>query len=132
MRSHHPAPLILTIVAGFVRPWPAAGAEKHIGITRIFSDMYFNQEGGDLLGTEIFIVYGGRETGYVAFVQESDGEPGPPMIVPVEANGDKASFTVPAPSLPGVPIPGGSQRRDSTARAPRLSKAAGQKRKRST
>ncbi len=71
-------------------------AEKKIRVTGIYSDLYFNQEGGDLLGHEIFIVY--TSGGYVAFVQESLGEPGMPGVVPVQVHGDTLSFNVPDPS----------------------------------
>ncbi|WBL78815.1 hypothetical protein I3J27_38805 [Bradyrhizobium xenonodulans] len=71
-------------------------AGQKVRITGIYSDLYFNQEGGDLLGNEIFIVY--ASGGYVAFVQQSQGEPQMPSVVPVSIDGDTISFTVPDPS----------------------------------
>jgi hypothetical protein len=83
------ATVILTVVQ-----LHAAG--QKVRITGIYSDLYFNQESGDLLGNEIFIVY--ASGGYVAFVQESLGEPRMPSVVPVLVDGDTVSFAVPDPS----------------------------------
>jgi hypothetical protein len=59
----------LAIAASFlVMAGQLHAAEKKIRITGIYSDPYYNQEGGDLLGTEIFLV-SAQEHGYFAFVQ---------------------------------------------------------------
>ena len=72
-------------------------AERTVRITGIYSDLYFNQEGGDLLGNEIFIVPAGG-SGLVAFVQKSEGEPQMPSVVAVRVDGNTVSFSVPDPS----------------------------------
>lgn len=62
-------------------------------ITGCYSDLYFNEEGGDLLGIEIFIVY--SRDGYYALYQECEGSPSVPQLLPVKVNGTAISFTVP-------------------------------------
>ncbi len=74
----------------------AAGVKPRI--TGIYSDLRYNQEGGDLLGTEIFIVYADHDD-YFAFVQCWEGGTTPPVVVPVKSTEDMISFTVPEPSL---------------------------------
>jgi hypothetical protein len=75
----------------------ANAAERQAHISGIYSNLEYNREGGDLLGTEVFIVLGG--SGYEAFVQVSEGAPGPSALVPVKVERDHISFTVPEPSF---------------------------------
>jgi len=75
---------------------PGMAAERPARVTGIFSDLHYNEEGGDLLGTEIFIVYAAH--GYTAFVQCAEGSPGVAVAVPVKVNGNHVSFIVPEPS----------------------------------
>ena len=56
---------------------PALAAEEPR--TGTFSDMYYNEAGGDLLGTEVRIVYG-REGHKVVF-QTASGIPDDPVVV---------------------------------------------------
>jgi hypothetical protein len=72
--------------------------EKKIRITGIYSDLNYNQEGGDLLGIEIFIV-NAQEHGFFAFFQSWAGGTTAPVVVPVQVDDDKVIFAVPAPSL---------------------------------
>ena len=72
--------------------------EKKIRVTGIYSNLYYNQEGGDLLGTEIFIV-SAQEDGYFAFFQSWAGGTTVPVVVPVQVDGNKVTFAIPAPSL---------------------------------
>ena len=72
--------------------------EKKIRITGIYSDLTYNQEGGDLLGTELFIV-NAQENGFFAFFQNWQGGTTPPVVVPVQVDGDRVTFAIPAPSL---------------------------------
>ena len=73
-------------------------SERKIQITGIHSDLSYNREAGDLLGTELFIVGAGGH-GYVAFVQSWQGGTSIPLVVPVQVNEDKIMFEVPAPSF---------------------------------
>jgi hypothetical protein len=72
-------------------------SKQRVRITGIYSDLYYNQEGGDLLGNEIFIV-AARGDHYAAFVQRAQGEPQMPSVVPVRVDGNAVSFSVPDPS----------------------------------
>jgi hypothetical protein len=54
-------------------------------VTGFFSDMSYIPEAGDVVGTEVWIVY--ARGGYYASVQIAEGEPDPPYLVPVEVTG---------------------------------------------
>jgi len=69
-------------------------ASEKIKVTGIFSNMYYHEEGGDLLGEEIFIVYGGQGN-YFASVQCAQGGVRAPIIVKVTVNNNQISFNVP-------------------------------------
>ncbi len=77
---------------------PLQASAQKVRITGIYSDLYYNRDDGDLGGTELFIV-GVGELGYAAFIQHWEGGTTMPVVVPVEVNGDKVTFSVPAPSL---------------------------------
>ena len=53
-------------------------------VTGFFSDMR-PTEAGDVVGTEIWIVYARGH--YWAAVQEAEGEPNPPVVVPLDVSG---------------------------------------------
>lgn len=89
---------IITCIGLILMSHQSIASEKKVHITGIYSDLSFNREGGDLLGTELFIVSAGAH-GYVAFVQSWQGGTNIPLVVPVQLDGNKISFTVPAPSL---------------------------------
>jgi hypothetical protein len=62
-------------------------------ITGMFSNLEYNKESGDLLGIEIYLVYGGRD--YFAIVQCAGGSPAPPVVTPVEISGTEITFKIP-------------------------------------
>ena len=71
----------------------SAACEARPSITGIYGDLYYNDEGGDLLGTEIKIT---RMAGhYEADVQLAEGEAGPIRRVAVTVSGDHVHFVVP-------------------------------------
>jgi len=76
----------------------ASATDTKAHITGIYSDLEYNQEGGDLLGTEIFIVYSADDS-FVGFVQCWEGGTTRPDVVPIKVSGDTISFKVLAPSL---------------------------------
>ena len=76
---------------------PALAAKPEARVTGIFSDLYYNNEGGDLLGAEIFIVFADND-GYVAFIQCWGGGTTRPTVVSVDVKGDIVAFTVPEPA----------------------------------
>jgi hypothetical protein len=88
--------LLGIVIVTTIRPLEAAETKPRV--PGMYSNLYYNSEGGDLLGTEVFIVYA-DVNGYVAFVQNWQGGTTMPVVVPVKVDGDKLSFTVPAPSL---------------------------------
>lgn len=75
---------------------PAFAADKTPQITGIYSDLRRNAETDDLSGTEIIIV--GRAPQYYVLHQFWEGSALPPALVPASIDGNKISFTVPAPS----------------------------------
>lgn len=83
----------MILVTCFILPFVAPAAEKTPKITGIFSDMRYHKESGDVLGTEIFIVFSNK--GHFAVVQCAEGAPGAPASVPVTVKGAKIAFTLP-------------------------------------
>jgi hypothetical protein len=81
----------------FCAAFPAFAASERPHITGIYSNLYYNRQGGDLLGTELFIV--SAPAGYVLFFQNWEGGGSDPVAVPVKVLGDRISFTIPEPSL---------------------------------
>jgi hypothetical protein len=63
-----------------------------IQLTGVFSSLKYNQEGGDLLGIEAFIFYGGGE--YWLLFQDSDGSPNKPQLVKANVSEDSLEFTI--------------------------------------
>ena len=54
--------------------------------------MTYVSEAGDVVGTEVWIVYGGD--GYYATVQLAEGVPMRPKVVPVEVRGTNVKFAL--------------------------------------
>ena len=52
--------------------------------------MHYIREAGDVLGTEIFITYGGGQ--YWAQFQDAEGSPASPQLVKVKLDSNKISF----------------------------------------
>lgn len=69
-------------------------AQRASRITGTYTSMYFNKEGGDLLGEELKIVLTSK--GYQGALQFAEGEPSELMIVDVQIEGNKVSFIIPA------------------------------------
>lgn len=70
-------------------------AEDEAKLTGIYSSLEWNDEGGDVLGMEVFIAGGPDE--YVATVQCAGGTPGQPAVVAVAHQGMEIAFTLPRP-----------------------------------
>lgn len=75
---------------------PAAPPQQRI--TGIYSDLSYNEEGGDLLGMELLIVPSGSGPGlaYSAFVQIAEGGAPYVALVPLKVSGKQIEFTLPA------------------------------------
>jgi hypothetical protein len=66
-------------------------------VSGVYSDLEYNQEGGDLLGMELLIIPS-DPSGYRAFVQIAEGGPPYAVIVPLLVEGSRVEFTLPAGS----------------------------------
>jgi hypothetical protein len=66
-------------------------------VSGIYSDLEYNQEGGDLLGMELLIIPS-DPSGYRALVQIAEGGPPFAVIVPLLVDGSHVEFTLPAGS----------------------------------
>jgi hypothetical protein len=91
-----------------MRSWLAAGvlsalsimassAQRPPKVTGFFTDMRYVAEAGDVLGTEVWIVYARGK--FWATVQNAEGEPDPPQVVPVEVSGAQVKFATRIPLI---------------------------------
>jgi len=79
----------------------AIAATPTVRVTGTYSSLAYNDESGDLGGTEITILYGAGT--HYALVQCAEGEPGIPVLVKAQVAGLKVSFTLPKGSGSGCP-----------------------------
>jgi hypothetical protein len=86
---------LVILLAGFVTA--ALAQDQQIKVSGIYSDLAYNQEGGDLLGMELLIIPS-DPSGYRAFVQIAEGGPPFTVIVPLVVNGSRVEFTLPSGS----------------------------------
>ncbi len=80
--------LVLSLAAG-----PVFGQTSKPKVTGIYSNLRYNQEGGDLLGMELLVIPSGA--GYKAFVQIAEGGAPYTAVVPVTVEKSRISFTLP-------------------------------------
>lgn len=80
----------LAVLLGFLASEGTAQKKPHI--TGFFTNMEYLEEAGDVVGMEVWIVYGGGR--YWATVQVAQGTPDPPIVVPATVNGPVVSFSV--------------------------------------
>lgn len=82
--------LCLLLAAAAAPPPPA-----EIQITGVYSDLRQIEETGDILGTEVFLLYSGDggEGRYHALVQFAEGVPEPPQLVAAQVQGTRVEFT---------------------------------------
>ena len=76
----------------------SSGVENVEKVTGMYSDMRYNEEGGDVLGTEVFVMR--AQGGYYVVYQSSEGDPSVPVVIPAEVSGKTIKFDVPASSDP--------------------------------
>ena len=57
--------------------------------------MHWVEEAGDVYGLEVFI--SGTTQGYFATVQEAEGSPNAPVVVPLKIDGRRIEFELPDP-----------------------------------
>ena len=72
----------------------SSSANEHIQVTGVFSSLYYNEEGGDLLGNELIVSYGGQGNYYVS-VQCAQGGVRGPFIVKALITENQITFNVP-------------------------------------
>lgn len=89
--------LALGLAMGLVSADTAAAPQQKTRATGLFSDMRWIAEAGDVVGTEVFIMYStdGLAGDYWALVQIAVGVPGPPALVRATVAGDLIEFTLP-------------------------------------
>lgn len=61
-------------------------AASPMKVTGMYSDLHYIAEAGDILGMEVFIVFGG-EQGYFAVLQCAEGSPSKPVMVAATVRG---------------------------------------------
>lgn len=71
----------------------SAAQDAAVHITGMYSNLYYNEEGGDLLGTELFIFR--SNVGYQVLVQMAEGELPTAVLVPLDVDGANIRFTLP-------------------------------------
>ncbi|MGC2423632.1 MAG: hypothetical protein WA666_04685 [Nitrospirota bacterium] len=90
--------LIIISMAILILSTSIVNAEQKVKITGTFSDLYYNEEGGDLLGNEIRIVVG--RDGYEGTFQASEGAPDRLILIkPIQVTGNEIKFSIPENSL---------------------------------
>lgn len=81
---------VLLVLASDVSCAQAAARE----MAGIYSDLTYNNEGGDLLGMELMVVP--APTGYTVFVQIAEGDLQVASVVPLTVTDTRVSFTLPS------------------------------------
>lgn len=83
----------------------SSSAQQQPKVTGFFTDMHYIQEAGDVIGTEVWFVYARGQ--FWATVQDAEGEPDPPQVVPAEVSGPRVKFSTRTPliSSTGKPVP---------------------------
>ena len=87
-------PISSIVIVAFLMVFTNLSFAEEYKITGIFSNLHYNEEGGDLLGEEIFISYGG-DGSYYASVQCAQGGVRPPFLIKLEINTNKIAFNIP-------------------------------------
>jgi hypothetical protein len=72
------------------KPRPTPVPVRPVGL---YSNLAYIPEAGDVVGTEIFILYGGGQ--HWALLQLAQGEPDEPVLVPASVSGSLVEFAFP-------------------------------------
>jgi len=89
-----PAVIISILVGAAILVAGTPASQNSMRITGTYTNMYFNQEGGDLLGEELRIV--AVSGGYQGTFQVAEGEPENLVLVDIKTDGTNITFSVPA------------------------------------
>lgn len=87
---------VFFLVASLLSVTASAAQNVAVHVTGLYSDLQYNEEGGDLLGMELFIFR--SKDGYQVLVQISEGELPTVSLVPLDVDGANIRFTIPAVS----------------------------------
>ena len=95
------ASLLLTFQAGVIachiyHQEVSAEVSDPAHIAGIYSDSRYIEEAGDVIGTEIEIIFSGGA--YRGTVQIAEGVPGTPIPISIHVSGKKISFSISDPS----------------------------------
>lgn len=88
--------LLLVILVATASVSSGASKSDLKKITGIYSNMHYNEEGGDVLGIEIFLIYTAK--GYFVVFQSSEGEPTIPVITNAKISDSHIEFILPQES----------------------------------
>lgn len=77
---------ILVLLLASNMAWSATKTK----VTGLFTDMHYISEAGDVLGTEIFIIY--SNSGYYAVMQCAEGAPSKPVVVSASIKGNEVKL----------------------------------------
>ena len=94
MRIHNTLCLMLLAALLFLGCNELLCAQGARRITGTYTNMYYNEEGGDVLGEELKIVVT-RRGRYQGALQFAEGEPDSLLLVNIEVTGDAIRFSVP-------------------------------------
>ncbi len=85
----------LTLVLVTLSVCAVEAPARTLKVSRIYSDLSYNVEGGDLLGMEVLIVPAEGDARWNAFVQIAEGGAPYCVLVPLTVDGNKIKFTLP-------------------------------------
>jgi hypothetical protein len=105
---------LLLVILIFAAPSAASAGER---VTGIYSNLTYNDEGGDLIGTELLILprEGDDHADYTVVVQTAEGGAPFVAVAPLKTSGDKFEFTLPRESAdPGAHYTGKFDRQGLT------------------
>jgi len=88
--------LLVTVTGGITNFVLEADEKSQPRITGTYSAMRYVPDAGDVIGTEIKIVFTGK--GFQGALQIAEGSPGALMLVEVEQKGNSISFSIPEDS----------------------------------
>jgi hypothetical protein len=71
----------------------AAAAPSQPRVAGIYSNLEYNEGGGDVLGIEVLLMP--TVKGWYAVVQQAEGEPSVPVVVPAIVKADRVTFQLP-------------------------------------
>jgi hypothetical protein len=88
-----PALCLIAVVSLFVLLSGASATPAGKDVVGTYTNLKFNQEGGDLLGVELRIVR--TKKGYQGVLQFAEGRPEELILVDVQVEGKRVKFSIP-------------------------------------